>query len=302
MNRKHTIVGLGELLWDLLPSGRQLGGAPANFAYFANLLGDRGVVASRVGEDDLGTKAADRLRQLGSSTKYLQYDRTHATGTVAVRVDAAGQPQFEIASPVAWDFLEWTPTWKKLAEEADAVCFGSLAQRSEVSRESILQFLRSTQPQALRVFDVNLRAPFYSRNVLEASLPLADVIKLNHDELPVLAGLLGIPLSEERSTAEALLHASRAKLVCVTRGSCGSLLVAKAGAAEHPGFRVVVVDTVGAGDAFTATLVHHCLRGSPLEEMNEAANRVGAWVASQAGATPVPKNGNLELAVAALKP
>jgi len=302
MSRKHTIVGLGELLWDLLPSGRQLGGAPANFAYFANLLGDRGIVASRVGNDDLGRQAASRLRQLGSSTEYLQYDPTHATGTVAVRVDGAGQPQFEIARPVAWDFLEWTPAWKKLAEAADAVCFGSLAQRSPVSRETILQFLRSTQPRALRVFDVNLRAPFYSRDVLEASLPLADVIKLNHDELPLLAGVLGIPFGEERSTAEALLHASMAKLVCVTRGSCGSLLVGKAGAAEHPGFRVVVVDTVGAGDAFTATLVYHCLRGSPLEEMNEAANRVGAWVASQAGATPVPKNGNLELAVAALKP
>jgi len=293
MSRKHTIVGLGELLWDLLPSGRQLGGAPANFAYFANLLGDRGIVASRVGNDDLGRQAASRLRQLGSSTEYLQYDPTHATGTVAVRVDAAGQPQFEIARPVAWDFLEWTPAWKKLAEAADAVCFGSLAQRSPVSRETILQFLRSTQPRALRVFDVNLRAPFYSRDVLEASLPLAEVIKLNHDELPLLAGVLGIPFRGERSSAEALLHASRAKLVCVTRGSCGSLLVGNQGAAEHPGFRVVVVDTVGAGDAFTATLVHHCLRGAPLEEMNEAANRVGAWVATQAGATPVPPSGNL---------
>ena len=181
MTPKHTIVGLGELLWDLLPSGRQLGGAPANFAYFASLLGDRGVVASRVGNDDLGRQAASRLRQLGSSTEYLQCDPTHATGTVEVRVDSAGQPQFEIARPVAWDFLEWTAAWKKLAEEADAVCFGSLAQRSPASRKTILQFLRSTQPNTLRVFDVNLRAPFYCREVLEASLQLSDVIKLNHD-------------------------------------------------------------------------------------------------------------------------
>lgn len=301
MNRKRTIVGLGELLWDLLPGGRQLGGAPANFAYFANLLGDRGFVASRVGNDDLGQQAAGRLHQLGSSTEYLQTDTTYATGTVEVRVDAAGQPQFEIARPVAWDFLQWTPAWKKLAEEADAVCFGSLAQRSPASRETIHQFLRSTRPQTLRVFDVNLRAPFYSRDVLEASLPLADVIKLNHDELPVLAELLGIFFRGEQSTAEALLHASKAKLVCVTRGSCGSLLVGRKGAAEHPGFRVSVADTVGAGDAFAATLVHHCLRGSPLEEMNEAANRVGAWVATQAGATPVPGEGNLHLALETLK-
>ncbi|HKW26739.1 MAG TPA: carbohydrate kinase [Terriglobales bacterium] len=302
MTPKHTIVGLGELLWDLLPSGRQLGGAPANFAYFANLLGDRGVVASRVGDDGLGREAADRLRQLGSSTEYLQCDPTHATGKVEVRVDAAGQPQFEIARPVAWDFLEWAPAWKRLAEKADAVCFGSLAQRSPVSRKTILQFVRSTRPQTLRVFDVNLRPPFYSREVLEASVAMADVIKLNHDELPVLTRLLGIPFSSERSTAEALLHAFKAKLVCVTRGSCGSLLVGKEGAAEHPGFRVAVADTVGAGDAFTATLVYHCLRGAELKEMSEAANRVGAWVASQVGATPVPKNGNLELAVAGLKP
>ncbi len=301
MSPKHTIVGLGELLWDLLPSGRQLGGAPANFAYFSNLLGDRGVVASRVGDDDLGAEAAGRIRQLGSSTEYLQYDATHATGTVEVRLDAAGQPQFEIARPVAWDFLEWTPAWKKLAEEADAVCFGSLAQRSPASRETILQFLRSTQPKTLRVFDVNLRPPFYSREVLKASLPLADVIKLNHDELPLLARLLDIPFHSERRAAEALLHASTAKLVCVTRGSCGSLLVGKEGVAEHSGFRVTVADTVGAGDAFTATLVHHCLRGSPLEEMNEAANRVGAWVATQAGATPIPGEGNLHRALETLK-
>jgi fructokinase len=300
MDAKHTIVGLGELLWDLLPSGPQLGGAPANFAYFANLLGDRGVVASRVGEDDLGAEAAGRLRQLGSSTDYLQYDPRYPTGTVAVRVDTAGQAQFEIARPVAWDFLEWTPAWKKLAEKADAVCFGSLAQRSPASRGTILQFVSSTRAQTLRVFDVNLRPPFYSLEVLEASLSLADVIKLNHDELPVLSRMLDIPFASERTAAEALLQASKAKLVCVTRGSCGSLLVNKSGAAEHSGFRVAVADTVGAGDAFTATLVHHCLRGSPLEETNEAANRVGAWVASQIGATPVPASGNLRSVLDAL--
>jgi fructokinase len=297
MSPKHTIVGLGELLWDLLPGGRQLGGAPANFAYFANLLGNRGVVASRVGSDELGRQAAGRLHQIGSSTECLQYDPTYATGTVEVRVDAAGQPQFEIARPVAWDFLQWTPAWKKLAEEADAVCFGSLAQRSPVSRETLLRFLRSTRPQTLRVFDVNLRAPFYSVEVLTASLPLADVIKLNQDELPVIAGLLGMPFSSERSAAEALLRAYKARLVCVTRGSCGSLLLSKEGAVEHPGFRVAVADTVGAGDAFTATLVHYFLAAASLEEMNEAANRIGAWVAAQVGATPVPPDGKLQSAL-----
>ena len=301
MNSKHTIVGLGEVLWDMLPSGRQLGGAPANFAYFANLLGDRGFVASRVGDDELGREAATRLRQLGSSTEYLQRDRAQPTGTVRVRVDAAGQPQFEIARPVAWDFLEWTPAWKQLAEQADAVCFGSLAQRSATSRETILRFLRSTRPHALRVFDVNLRPPFYSAEVLAASFSLAHVIKLNHDELPLVAGLLGITCGGERAMSEALRRKHNAKLVCVTRGGCGSLLLGEQGSAEHSGFQIAVADTVGAGDAFTAALVHSYLRGKSLEEMSEAANRVGAWVASQVGATPVPANGDLALALAALK-
>ena len=293
MPSKHIIVGLGELLWDLLPSGRHLGGAPANFAYFANLLGNRGVVASRVGLDALGREAASRLVELGSSIDYLQRDPSHPTGTVQVRVDAAGQPRFEIAEPVAWDFLQWTPPWKRLAEGADAVCFGSLAQRSAASRETIRQFLSFTRADALRVFDVNLRPPFYSEPVLAESLSLADIIKLNHEELPVMMRLLGYLVSNEQLAAETLLGASKAKIVCVTRGSCGSLLVGRTGADEHPGYRVHVADTVGAGDAFTATLVHYALMGASLEETNSAANRVGAWVASQVGATPLPTDGNL---------
>lgn len=302
MSSKHTIVGLGEVLWDVLPGGRQLGGAPANFAYFANLLGERGVVASRVGEDELGREAAVRLRELGSSTEYLQRDSMHPTGTVQVRVDAAGQPQFEIARPVAWDFLQWTPQWQQLAETADAVCFGSLAQRSQASRETIRQFLRSIRQQALCVFDVNLRSPFYSPEVLSESLSRADVIKLNHDELPILARLAGIAWGAEGTAAEALLRLHKARLVCVTRGKRGSLLLTKEGASEHPGFRISVADTVGAGDAFTATLVHHCLAGTSLDKMNEDANRVGAWVASQVGATPVPANGDLQLAIETMRP
>lgn len=299
--QKRTIVGLGEVLWDLLPGGRQLGGAPANFAYFAGLLGDRGIVASRVGEDELGTQAEAMLRRLGSGTDYLQRDPVHSTGTVQVNLDAAGQARFEIAHPVAWDFLQWTPAWKQLAETADAVCFGTLAQRSYASRQTIQHFLRSTRPQFLRIFDINLRSPFYSTEVLQTSLPLADIIKLNHDELPIVAGMLGIACHSQRAAAEALFRAYNSKLLCVTRGGCGSLLISAQGADEHPGFRVKVADTVGAGDAFTATLVHHYLRGSSLAEMNERANRVGAWVTSQVGATPVPKNGDLQLTLAALK-
>src|SRR5438477_4510415 len=147
MSASYLMVGLGELLWDLLPTGKQLGGAPANFAYFSNLLGDEGWVASRVGTDALGGEARARLRVLGACTDCLQVDGVHSTGTVQVQVDAAGQPQFDIKQPVAWDFFEWTPQWEALARRAQAVCFGSLAQRSPCSRATILHFLRATSTQ-----------------------------------------------------------------------------------------------------------------------------------------------------------
>jgi fructokinase len=161
----RTIVGLGELLWDLLPSGKQLGGAPANFAYITNLLGDTGIPASRVGRDSLGDEALKKLAQLKLSNAFVQRDPTHATGTVKVEIDSSGQPGFDISEPVAWDFLEWIPSWQQLAKEADAVCFGSLAQRSAQSRSTIHNFLQATCPEAVRIFDVNLRQNFYSAQI-----------------------------------------------------------------------------------------------------------------------------------------
>ena len=159
-DRKRTSVGLGELLWDLLPSGKQLGGAPANFAYITNLLGDHGIPASRIGCDALGDEALQKLTQLGLSTSFVQRDSVHPTGTVNVKIDAAGQPCFEILHPVAWDYLEWTKEWRQLASEADAVCFGSLAQRSARSQSAIKSFLNATRREAIRIFDVNLRRIF----------------------------------------------------------------------------------------------------------------------------------------------
>ena len=147
MTSLKTVVGLGEILWDMLPSGRQLGGAPANFAYCSHLLGDRGVVASRVGSDNLGADIRQSLLALGLTDQFLQVDPEHPTSTVQVQVDAEGQPRFEIVDQVAWDFLEWTPTWKALAQSADAVCFGSLAQRHSQSRETILKFVEATRPE-----------------------------------------------------------------------------------------------------------------------------------------------------------
>ena len=286
LDRTRIIVGLGELLWDIFPDAQELGGAPANFAYMTSLLGDEGIVASRVGGDLLGRKAGRRLERLGLRPTYLQHDKHHLTGTVKVQVAADGQPTFEIAKSVAWDFLEWTPEWHKLAEQTDAVCFGTLAQRSAASRNTIRAFLQSVRPGAVRVFDANLRQSFYSAELIKESARCADVIKLNGEELRVAAQLLKLPLGDEISAAQALRKMSGAKLICVTRGENGSVLVAEGETHAHPGVPVKVADTVGAGDAFTAALVHHYLRGAALPALNEAANRMGAWVASHTGATP----------------
>ncbi len=295
---KKKIVGLGEVLWDLLPERTCLGGAPANFAYITTLLGDQGIVASRVGEDSRGLHALQRMKELRLDVDHVQRDGEHATGTVRVELDGEGVARFEIAHPVAWDFLEWTADWRKLAEEVDAVCFGSLAQRSELSRATIRQFVRATRPSAVKVFDVNLRQSYYSREVLEESMRLAEIVKLNDEELPMVLGACGFQFSQgdELGAAGQLIEAYDLHLVCITRGGRGSLLVRNGQVSEHAGFPVRVADTVGAGDAFTAGLVHEYLRGAAvgrmdLEGMNEVANRVGAWVATEVGATPTPRGG-----------
>jgi len=294
-SKNFFVVGLGELLWDMFPEGKQLGGAPANFAYMTSLLGDDGIVASRVGSDALGRAAGRRLERLGLRASHLQLDRAYPTGTVKVSVDPSGQPTFEIAESVAWDFFEWTPEWRSLAERADAVCFGSLAQRCPQSRATIRQFLSALRPGVTRVFDVNLRQSFYNAETLSESAKLADVMKVNNDELPIVAKLLQIPfIYDEARAARWLRDILGLKLVCITRGAKGSLVVSADEVSEHPGFRVHVADTVGAGDAFTAALVYHYLRHASVSTLNEAANRMGSWVASQIGATPPRDEFHLE--------
>jgi fructokinase len=298
---KKRVVGLGEVLWDLFPGRACLGGAPANFAYITTLMGDRGIVASRVGEDSRGIEALRRLEEIGLNIDHIQIDRDHPTGTVNVAVDESGQPRFEIAQPVAWDHLQWTPDWQCLAETADAICFGSLAQRSASSRETIERFLRATPPNALKIFDVNLRQSFYSQEILASSMKLADIVKLNNDELPKIMSLNHLPHKDELSSARRLIEEYKLDLVSITRGGRGSLLVSEECFSEHPGFKVHVADTVGSGDAFTAGLVHEYLHGASLDLMNEVANLVGAWVASEVGAMPAPKRGALEHSLAEIR-
>jgi fructokinase len=298
---KKRVVGLGEVLWDLLPERTCLGGAPANFAYITTLMGDQGIVASRVGEDSRGLEALRRMEELGLDIDHVETDREHPTGTVKVELDGKGVARFEIAHPVAWDFLQWTPDWQRLAENADAVCFGSLAQRSEESRATVRNFLRATPPGTVKVFDVNLRQSYYSTEVLAESMRLADIVKLNDDELPKIMSLAKFPHKDDVSSAERLISTYDLKLLCLTRGGRGSLLVRNGDASEHPGFRVPVADTVGSGDAFTAGLVHEYLQGASLDLMNEVANLVGAWVTSEVGAMPTPKRGALENSLAEIR-
>jgi fructokinase len=291
MSERKTIVGLGELLWDMLPEGPQLGGAVSNFAVMAARLGDNGAIATRIGTDPLGREAMAFLKTTPGDTAYIQEDFSRVTGTVRVTIED-GQPQYTIHEPVAWDFLEFTPHWLALAEQADAVCFGTLAQRSPASRRTIESFLHETRPECVRVFDVNLRAPFFSPEIVEHSLELATIFKLNADEMPQVLSLLGFP-DEAGTTPDFLLNGARqiidqfpVQLVAITLGPQGSLLITRNQVDRHPGYPAKVVDTVGAGDAFAAALTHYYLRGAPLSQLNAAGNRWGGWMASHAGAMP----------------
>ena len=303
----HLVLGIGELLWDVLPSGAVLGGAPANFTVMAGRLGSHAAVLSRIGRDDLGRQAVSVLDPMPVDTEYLQIDTVHETGRVTVELKE-GQPSYVIHEPAAWDFMELTDDWVRLAERADAICVGSLAQRALESRQTIQTLAAQTRADCVRVFDVNLRTPFYSSEVLQESLELATVMKLNDAEMPLVLGLLGLPASEPgdrmalRSGAEKLLaEFPTLRMVAVTRGGEGSLLASREEVHEHPGVATKVADTIGAGDAFTAAMTHYLLRGAGLETLNEAGNRWGAWVASQKGAMPALTDAVLERVTGAIE-
>lgn len=285
--KRRLILGIGELLWDVLPGGERLGGAPANFAVTAARLGNRAAILSRIGRDELGRKAVAALEELPVDTEFLQIDAKHETGRVTVVIEN-GQPSYTIHEPAAWDFLSLSDEWVALAEEADAVCFGSLAQRNPVSRQTIQELVAETRSDCLRVFDVNLRAPYVSAEAVEESLELASVLKMNDQEVPQVMELLGLDAEADLRAAACrfLREFPGLRLVAVTRGGHGGLLVAREESHEHPGIAVEVADTIGAGDAFTAGMTHALLRGASLAAVNEAANRCGSWVASQPGGMP----------------
>jgi len=283
---KFVVVGLGEILWDLLPDGRQLGGAPANFAYHAEALGAQGVVVSCVGNDKLGKEILDCLEQLRLSHEYISVDKDHPTGMVTVEVDERGKPDYVIHENVAWDFIPLSSGLLDLAARADAVCFGSLCQRSEVSRDTVRKFLRATKQNCLRVFDINLRQSYYSREVIDSMLKLTNVFKLNDEELLLVAQILNIRGSESEILAE-LIAGYKLRLVVLTKGSKGSRLYTSEEDSVCKGFEPIeVADTVGAGDSFTAAVTVGLLNNKKLDTINENANRLASFVCSQRGATP----------------
>lgn len=279
------VAGLGEALWDLLPGGRQMGGAPTNFACHACALGAETQLITRVGNDDLGRELVSRLKKLGVPTHCVEVDPVKPTGTVTVTVASDGQPHFIIHEGVAWDNLSGEPAGRVAVTGADAVCFGTLGQRLEPARSTILSLVRATPPNALRIFDINLRQHFYSQAVIEESLALANVLKVNDTELPRLAEMFSLTGDERAQISElAVRHSLR--VVAYTRGERGSLLFVDGRWSDHPGVRTKVADTVGAGDAFTAAMTLGLLAGWDADEINQRANEVAAHVASCPGATP----------------
>ncbi len=283
MPDRPLILALGEILWDMLPAGKQLGGAPGNFAYHAAQLGGDARTVSAVGDEELGREILARLGALKLDTSQILVDREHATGTVSVAL-SAGQPSYTIHENVAWDFIASTPGLLELAERAECICFGTLAQRSPVSRGTIREALGRSPADGLRIFDINLRQRYYDRDVIETSLGLANVLKINDDEIRVLGRLLGCA----PAAGEIFARFSNLKLIALTRGGEGSVLFGAGGEKnEHPGYPAdPFVDAIGAGDAFTAALAMGLLRGDSIERINEDANRVAAFVCTRAGATP----------------
>ena len=282
---KNIIVGLGEILWDLLPGGKVLGGAPANFAYQTSQFGFEGYAVSAIGKDALGNEIIESLSSKSLNHKIERVD--FPTGTVQVTLDGKGIPQYEICENVAWDNIPFTPEIEDLARKASTVCFGSLAQRSEVSHKTILRFLELLPEDALKVFDINLRQHFYSKEIIDNSLKHSNILKINDDEVVIVAELYGWNGLKEAEICRKLVEMYNLKLVILTKGTNGSYVITSGEEFFRPTPKVTVADTVGAGDAFTAGFVASLLRGKTIPEAHKTAVEVSAFVCTQHGAMPV---------------
>jgi fructokinase len=288
MKERFTIVGIGEILFDIFGEERVAGGAPFNFAYYVKGLGMSGVIVSRVGRDELGARLRDEVvPSFGMTGEYLQVDDSHPTGTVKVELDRSGHAEYEIVEGVAWDYLEMTPEIKDLARRTDAIAVGTLAQRTEKARETIDDFVEIARDHhALVLLDVNLREKFYTADLLRRCCLQADILKMNEAELIIARTLLGAEgLSDEEFLLN-LINTYHMEIVCLTRGEEGCILHTGHDRVVSPGFKVQVRDTVGAGTAFSAGLLVKFLEGAGLREMARYANVCGAYLASCHGGTP----------------
>lgn len=280
-----TILSYGETLWDLLPSGPVLGGAPFNFAYRVNCVGDCGLIVTRLGRDDLGEKAHRRIVELGMETRFVQWDDDATTGTVEVDLSDTNNPDFTIIPGVAYDRIELTDDVLGAAAEADCVCFGTLIQRAETSRRTLYALLERAE-SPVKLLDINLRKDCFSGQTVRASLEKADVLKLNDDEARRLDDMLDLGTTSVIGFAEAIIERYDLTHCVVTFGKRGAYATdARDERAYVPGYRVDLVDSCGSGDAFTAGFVHGLLRGSPLNECCRLGNALGAIVATHDGAT-----------------
>ena len=279
------VIGIGEALWDVLPEGKKLGGAPANFAYHARQFDLEGIAVSAIGKDELGDEIVEDFEAHGLPYNLSRVD--YPTGTVQVTLDAKGVPQYEIKTDVAWDNIPFTDDLKTLAADCKAVCFGSLAQRSAVSRATIGAFLDAVPADCLKVFDINLRQNFYDAEVLEASFRRCDILKINDEELVIIARMFdyaGLGLEDK---CWKIMKDYGLKMLILTCGTNGSYVFHEGGMSYQVTPKVEVADTVGAGDSFTGSFIGSLLQGKTVPQAHETAVKVSAYVCTQKGAMPV---------------
>ena len=290
-NEGKTIVAIGEILWDCFPEGKQLGGAPFNFAYHAGKLGTKAFLLSAIGNDREGNEAKVKAESLSIETILLQINE-YPTGTVVVKTDVNGIPDYRISSPAAWDHIERKERDKDIIQKADALCFGSLAQRNKVSRNTIQYLIDTASPSTLIVFDINLRQHFYTEETIVESLKKTDVLKLNEDELPVVCQLSDIDCKSEKKAIQAICSMYNIALIAYTKGESGSYLYNNEEFSFMESPKVNVSDTVGAGDAFTAALVTGYMDRMDLRRIHRRSIDLAAFVCTKEGATPEYKYSN----------
>lgn len=285
-DNKPYVVGLGEALWDVLPEGKKLGGAPANFAFHAAQFGRRAIAVSAVGEDNLGTETLEEFKK--KNLNVLMPRVPYATGTVQVTVDEQGIPTYDIKENVAWDNIPFTPEIESVAKQCEAVCWGSLAQRNVVSRQTIQKFLDAmpSDGNRLRIFDINLRQNFYTPEVIQDSLQRCNILKINDEELVTISRLFGYPGLDIRNKCWLILGKYNLRMLVLTCGVNGSYVFTPGHVSYQPTPKVEVADTVGAGDSFTGSFCASLLRGRSVAEAHEIAVRVSAYVCTQKGAMP----------------